>query len=118
MRDFHADEYTMLVVEDCNRVKSTIKDLVALWRSEKQLKRESVFVHPFPFVKIKGPPLFAEKKESALLQVADVCAFLLRGYVSYKGGKRDLVENLFRNINGNIFHFHDLNKIRDRYVPI
>jgi hypothetical protein len=71
----HAEssEVAMLVYENNNDSKSTI-------RSWHNVMRSQELPHPLaagyvPFQRIVEAPLFAEKPESSLLQIADACAF-------------------------------------------
>jgi hypothetical protein len=71
----HAEssEVAMLVYENNNDSKSTIRSWHNVMRSH-QLP-DPIAAGLVPFQRIVEAPLFAEKSESSLLQIADACAF-------------------------------------------
>jgi hypothetical protein len=78
MRLFPRDEICMLIAEDTDRVKRAVKGAHALLRNPLEIVgTEFARVPELPLTKIVDTPHFAEKADSAPLQVADVCAYLV-----------------------------------------
>lgn len=79
MRRIWPDEVAQMVAEDNDSARQTIKGVMALFRSESYIN-EVKEKHPgvLPLQRIRGPIHFAQKTESAPLQLADLCAFLIR----------------------------------------
>ena len=83
MREALPNEIALLVAENTNSAKKAIKESHAIYRSEKQVKLRSIEVDCFPLTKIRDTARhFAEKDESMLLQLADVCAFTVMGHLT------------------------------------
>ncbi len=78
MYTFPRDEIAMLIAEDTDRVKDAVKAAHTILKSQKELA-EGHFaeVEGLPLKKIVDTPHFAAKADSAPLQIADVCAFLI-----------------------------------------
>ena len=78
MRLFPRDEICMLVAEDTDRVKRAVKDAHAFLRDPKRIAGTEFATFPvLPLKKIVDTPHFASKVDSKLLQLADMCAFLI-----------------------------------------
>jgi hypothetical protein len=79
MTRFPRDEICMIVAEDTDLVKKTVKMGHAALRDADEVDR---WFRPFKFLglplqKVVDTPHFAAKAESAPLQIADTCAFLI-----------------------------------------
>jgi hypothetical protein len=79
MHRFPRDEICMLVAEDTDRVKQAIKISHATLRDPEEIANSGYLteIEGLPITKIVDTPHFAAKAESAPLQVADTCAFLI-----------------------------------------
>lgn len=79
MHRFPRDEICMIVAEDTDLVKRTLKAGHAALRDPDEVDRwfgQFKFLG-LPLTKIEDTPHFAEKAESAPLQIADTCSFLI-----------------------------------------
>jgi hypothetical protein len=78
MLRFPRDEICMLVAEDTDRVKEAVKTAHATLRDPEQIAASDFAdIEGLPLTKIVDTPHFAAKADSAPLQVADTCAFLI-----------------------------------------
>jgi hypothetical protein len=79
MHAFPRDEICMLIAEDTDRVKAIVKEAHALLRDPDEIAAHPVFsrMPGLPIRKVEDTPHFAAKAESAPLQIADACAFLI-----------------------------------------
>jgi hypothetical protein len=79
MRRFPRDEICMIVAEDTDRIKKIAKQCHAMLHDEEQIKTllHAERIAEIPLDKIEDTPHFASKADSAPLQVADICAFLI-----------------------------------------
>jgi hypothetical protein len=68
----------LLIAADTDRVKRALRIAHGFLRDPDQMKGSEFEAMPdFPLRKIVDTPHFAERSDSAPLQVADVCAFLI-----------------------------------------
>ncbi|HEX4764817.1 MAG TPA: DUF3800 domain-containing protein [Lichenihabitans sp.] len=78
MHLFSRDEICMVIAEDTDRVKRAVKEAHAILRDPGQVIQFGLpELSGLPVRKIVDTPHFAAKTESPLLQLADVCAFLI-----------------------------------------
>jgi hypothetical protein len=78
MHEFPRDEICMLVAEDTDRIKRAVKDSHTFLRDPKRIAGTEFAGFPgLPLRKIVDTPHFASKTDSKLLQLADMCAFLI-----------------------------------------
>jgi hypothetical protein len=82
MRMFWSDEVAQLVAENNDRAKATIRWAHALMRTPSQLQQHNINIDCPPLERIRGSVQFADKNESRPLQVADLCAFFIRGFLN------------------------------------
>jgi Protein of unknown function (DUF3800) len=82
MRKWWPSEVAQLVSEDNDQARATIKEVQALFRNGADLKRNNIDVDCLPLTRIRGSVHFAVKSESKPLQLADVCAFFIRGHLA------------------------------------
>ena len=101
------NEYTIIIAEDRPKVRRLIKAAHASLqdRGPYRLPEEvlSRFVE-LPYHHIRDTIHFAEKAESKCLQIADICAFLFRGYLAGQTGTRAI----FNRIGPALLTFDDL----------
>jgi hypothetical protein len=78
MHQFSRDEICMVIAEDTDRVKRALKSAHAILRDPQEIVNSGFAgLSGLPLQKIVDTPHFAEKAESAPLQVADCCAYLI-----------------------------------------
>ena len=82
MREALPDEVALLVAENTNSARKAIKEAHLIYRSEAQVKIRGINVDCFPLTKIRDTVHFAAKEECRHLQLADVCAFVLKGHLT------------------------------------
>ncbi len=86
MREKHPDEFTLIIAEDRDHLRSMLKDVHATFRGRHSLSQTGQFlkirsVFKFlPFHHIRDTIHFAKKEDCQHLQLADICAFLIRGH--------------------------------------
>jgi hypothetical protein len=81
MRELFPNEVAQIVAEDNAQVRRMLKDVHAAFRYPERAPG----IHQndiLPLRKIRGSVHFANKDESAPLQLADLCAFIIRGRLS------------------------------------
>lgn len=79
MLTYPRDEVCMVVAEDTDRVKRGIKDAHALLRSSHKIRgTELEDFSVLPLSRVIDTPHFAAKTDSPLLQLADLCSFLIK----------------------------------------
>lgn len=79
MRAYPRDEVCMVVAEDTDRVKRGIKDAHAFLRSPHKIGgTEFEDFSALPLSRVIDTPHFAAKADSPLLQLADLCSFLIK----------------------------------------
>lgn len=72
----------MVIAEDREEVRGRIKELHTLCQRDHDAAGfYPLEPHPLPFRKIRDAVHFAAKRESKALQVADTCAFFVKGYM-------------------------------------
>lgn len=84
-RRLYPDEFTLIIAEDRQKVRKAIKRVQQLLQGRGPVPLPEPFIKKFaelPYHHIRDTVHFAAKDESPLLQVADTCAFLLRGFVN------------------------------------
>lgn len=81
MREVWPDEVAMLIAEDVDNARVAIKEAHQMYRSPEHLARNQIELSHFPLQKIRDTVHFAKKAECAHLQIADTCAFALRGHL-------------------------------------
>jgi hypothetical protein len=97
MRNF-PDENTVLIVEDCPS-NADLKDIIADFRSiSATYSVDKSNGNNFPIQRIRDTPHFVKKAESPNLQIADMCAFLMRGKLDKKSDRNSLFDLLFPQI--------------------
>ena len=102
-------EHTILICEDRPEVRKRIKRVHAMLLGKGHIKPPSEIYDKFfevPYKHIKDAVHFTEKTESPFLQVADVCAFLIRGFLTEHPRSRQF----FARLAGNLL---DLNVLRE-----
>lgn len=84
LRGYYPDEYTLVIAEDRDAVRRMIKRVQAALqgRTDDLPKELLAEFAELPYQHIRDTVHFAAKTEAHLLQVADICAFLIRGFVS------------------------------------
>ena len=80
------NENTILVVEDQPTVRAALNEVIEFIRSQTPADSEY-----FPLTRIQEMPLFANKKQSPALQIADMCAFFARGRLSLPKSRHELI---------------------------
>lgn len=98
MRELFPNENTLLVIESCSSSDSHLKMLLSNYKDKKLQvvgERNKKF---FPFSHIKEDALFANKKGSNALQLADFAAFIIRGHMVENPFGRDEMKQLYRII--------------------
>lgn len=90
MRATTKDENAMIVAEKRPEVESAIRAIHRVMKDPELMKAAEVkeddwpFVKLLPFERIRDVPHFANKRESKLLQLADLAAFAIQRYLSKK----------------------------------
>lgn len=82
MRKGCPDEVAQLVAENNKASHRMIHDAVELFRNPDQLKFFGIGDMDLPLERIRNSVLFAEKSACKPLQIADMCAFFIRGHYS------------------------------------
>ena len=79
-REQWPDENTLLIAEDLPEMKNMLRAVQAVMRSAKAIQTLGFDVRPFKH--IRDTVHFASKRDSRILQLADVCAYFIRGTIS------------------------------------
>jgi len=79
MRSIWSGEVAQIVAEDNNQVRRHLKGVNELFRNPDGKLYPNNFL---PLRNIRGPVHFANKDESRPLQLADLCAFVIRGHLA------------------------------------
>lgn len=83
MRAVWPDEVAQLIAEDNQHVHDAIDGVHELFRHPKRIKpARKDLIELLPLQRIRNPVLHANKTQSRPLQLADACAFFIRGYLS------------------------------------
>lgn len=91
----HPDEYTIIIAEDRPAAKRMIKNIHRRLQNRDQLPADALLKYDeLPFQHIRDTVMFADKKDSPMLQIADICSFIVRGYCSGHPKSRHLFEML------------------------
>jgi hypothetical protein len=77
MREIASKEVALLIAEDRDTVRSRLKEAHNLYRDHNRMKKANPMLRYFPFHHIRDALHFAKKNESAHLQIADVCTFVI-----------------------------------------
>jgi Protein of unknown function (DUF3800) len=77
-RNVWPGEIVQLVAEDNGQSRAAIKQSHDLLRNSHRMRLPPEAIELLPLKKIRGAVHFAEKRESKPLQLADVCAFIIR----------------------------------------
>jgi hypothetical protein len=102
MRAIAGHEVAMLIAEDRDQVRRMLKFVHAIFRGRTDSGHFSDFLRaiepPFntivPFQRVVESVQFAQKNESSLLQIADLCAFAVKRWVT----KKPHADRLFKPI--------------------
>lgn len=78
-RTLWPSENTLLIVEDHQEMRETLKQVQAMLRNPAKVKEWKLDTDVVPFRRIRDAPHFAAKEDSLCLQLADACAYSLRG---------------------------------------
>ena len=96
MREVWPEEIAQLVAEDQEHARATIRAVHAFFRDPNELRRQGVVDDMLPLQRIRGGIQFANKGESRPLQIADMCAFFIRGHLRRHPEAEKFLENLKR----------------------
>jgi hypothetical protein len=103
MRECFSSEVAQIVAEDNDQARKMIKNVHDGFRYPQRL--EGIIRNTLlPLRHIRGSVHFADKNESAPLQIADLCAFIIRGYLSKK---HPLNARLYRRIRPMMMRYAD-----------
>lgn len=92
-------EVVQIVAEDNDQARHDIKRMNAILRNPGAVFPDGHPMREFlPLRRIRNSPQFAEKDESKPLQLADLCAFAIRGHL----GGHEIGRRLFARLRGNI----------------
>jgi hypothetical protein len=99
MRAIWKDEVAQMVVEDNDQVRTFLKSTHEVFRDPSKAEQRLLPNNILPLRKVRGSLHFASKAESGPLQLADICAFIIRGHLArhphnpplYKRVKRKLL---------------------------
>ena len=75
-------EYTLIIAEDHPQVKKMLREVHSMLQSPEKLPSFLLNYDELPFLHIRDTVMFADKKDSPTLQLADVCSFIIRGVAS------------------------------------
>lgn len=101
MWQFPRDEICMLVAEDTDHVKPAVKASHAFLRDLNQFGNANwPTIEGLPLRKVVDTPHFAAKRDLALLQLADVCAFLIMRRLT----RQERSQPFFELISGQLSH--------------
>jgi len=78
MREIAPDEITLLIAEDRDSIRQRLKSAHSMYRDTVLMQQIDPRLVYFPFSHIRDTIHFAKKNESAHLQVADVCTFVIK----------------------------------------
>ena len=79
MRSTAPNEVAMLIAEDTDLVKATLKEAHSFLRNPKKVAASNFSVSPdLPLTKLIDTIHFASKQDSSPLQIADVCAYIIK----------------------------------------
>jgi Protein of unknown function (DUF3800) len=78
----HPSENTIIIAEDRHKIRNSVKKIQADLQGKMGVLPYLNSWHGYPYAHIRDTVHFAAKKDSAMLQVADICAFVVRGALS------------------------------------
>jgi Protein of unknown function (DUF3800) len=94
MRELWPDEVVKMIAEDNDQVRAFLKEVHEILRYPSRAQGRLVPNRILPLRKIRGSVHYANKKEEVALQLADLCAFLIRGHFSQHPQNRPLYERI------------------------
>lgn len=95
MRLFPRDEICMLIAEDTDRMRQALKASHAFLRDPNEMAKAGYSdVDGLPLLRIVDTPHFAAKRDSPLLQLADLCAFLIMRRLARKDATQPFFESI------------------------
>jgi hypothetical protein len=94
MREFAPEEVTVLIAEYRDSIQNLLREAHAIYRDHNRIMKMNPLLRYFPFHHIRDTIHFARKKESAHLQIADVCTFIIKKRLM----KDPLAAKLFESI--------------------
>lgn len=107
-RQIPRDEICMLVAEDTDHVKSHVKSAHAFLRNPGELeKADFPSIDGLPLRKVVDTPHFAAKRDSAPLQLADLCAFLVMRRLNRKQDSQPFFEQISTQLTWGCTDFGD-----------
>lgn len=95
MREIWPDEVALLIAEDRPIVKEKLRQTQA-WAQNRTLPRRGVDHQEYlPLRHIRDTVHWAGKRQSPLLQLADICAFFIRGHLINRSYNKPLYSKLY-----------------------
>jgi len=94
MREVWPNEIAQLVAEDNTDARAIIKRGHEVIRHPLWLKQNNIGLGTLSLQRIRGSVQFATKSETYPLQLADICAFLIRGFFAKNKGTYPLYRML------------------------
>ena len=94
MRECWPEEVALVIVEDRHIVKKTLRQ-VQSWAQNRAVARQGEEREYLPLEHIRDTVYWAGKKESPLLQLADICAFVIRGHLNERRHNSPLYRKLY-----------------------
>jgi hypothetical protein len=82
MRRCFPQENCLIIAEDRPEVRQHLKHVHQFCRNEEALRKAGIITDLLPFRQIRDTLHFAAKSESRHLQLADACAFFMRGHLA------------------------------------
>jgi hypothetical protein len=101
MREIYPDEVAQIVAEDNDQVRKMLKGVHEGFRYPERMPGIQLN-NILPLRKIRGSVHFANKDESGPLQLADLCAFIIRGRLAQKHPRNG---RLYNRIKPMMFRF-------------
>jgi hypothetical protein len=92
MREVWPEEVAQMVAEDNDQVRALVKGTHENFRDPSRANGQMMDATILPLKKIRGSVHFANKAESKPLQLADLCAFVIRGHLSGHPHNRSLYD--------------------------
>jgi Protein of unknown function (DUF3800) len=87
-------EVAQMFAEDNDQVRQIVKGVHSILRNPSQEEGKLIPNNILPLIKIRGSVHFATKSESAPLQLADLCAFIIRGHLNRHKDNGPLYEKI------------------------
>jgi hypothetical protein len=98
MREVWPDEIAQLVAEDNDHAQATVRSVHASYRNPRDPMYSEIDHELLPHQRIRGSVQFAGKSESRPLQVADMCAFFIRGHLNGRSNAERFYDRLKRRM--------------------